>query len=147
MKMQILMKKENEIKVFISSRESICAECKEELGRHAWITLHADKGALCLSCADLDHLDYLPAGDTALTRRSKKYSKLYAVVLQWSKRRKRYERQGLLVEPKAIDQAEGECASDGKERELARKKAALRRNELDEKFIKKFSDIIRTLYP
>ncbi|MCJ7432980.1 MAG: hypothetical protein MUO77_05780 [Anaerolineales bacterium] len=53
-------------KVFITSQDSTCDECGEKLGRHAWITLREDKGALCLSCADLDHLVFLPAGDAAL---------------------------------------------------------------------------------
>ena len=56
----------DDIKVFISHRESKCGECGEDLGPHAWITLQAEQGAVCLSCADLDHLVYLPAGDTAL---------------------------------------------------------------------------------
>src|SRR2546425_12503014 len=60
-----------EIKVFISHRESVCDECHEELGKKAWITLVRDKGALCLACADLDHLVFLPSGDAALTRRAK----------------------------------------------------------------------------
>jgi len=63
--------KENEIKVFISHRDSTCDECGEELGRQAWITLEENKGALCLACADLDELVFLPTGDAALTRRSK----------------------------------------------------------------------------
>jgi len=71
----MVMQKENqETKVFISSRESKCEECGEELGRKAWITLDRKKGALCLSCADLDHLVFLSSGDAALTRRAKKYS-------------------------------------------------------------------------
>ncbi len=71
-----------EIKVFISSRESKCDECGEELGSKAWITLAGDKGALCLSCADLDHLLFLPSGNVALTRRARKHSTLSAVVLK-----------------------------------------------------------------
>ena len=74
----------DELKVFISSRESTCAECGENLGRHAWITLTREKGALCLACGDLDHLVFLPSGDAALTRRARKYSILSAVVLEWS---------------------------------------------------------------
>lgn len=31
--------KNDDLKVFISSRESKCDECKEELGKKAWITL------------------------------------------------------------------------------------------------------------
>jgi hypothetical protein len=105
------MKKESkkDIKVFISTKDSFCEECKEHLGRHAWITLLPNKGAICLSCADLDYLVFLPSGNTALTRRSRKNSKLSAVVLKWSRARKRYERQGLLVEEQAIIAAEQEC--------------------------------------
>ncbi len=75
-------KQTNELKVFISNRESQCDECGEDLGRHAWITLQEAKGALCLTCADLDHLVFLPSGDAALTRRSRKHSGLFAVVLK-----------------------------------------------------------------
>ena len=91
-----------ELKVFITTREASCDECGEDLGRRAWIMLVEDKGALCLACADLDHLVFLPAGDAALTRRSRKYSTLCAVVLKWSRARKRYERQGLLVEIRGV---------------------------------------------
>lgn len=66
------------------------------------------KGALCLACGDLDHLVFLSAGDAALTRRARKYSILSAVVLKWSRARKRYERQGLLVEECALEKAEWE---------------------------------------
>ena len=38
--------------------------------------LKNETGALCLACADLDHLEYLPRGNVALTRRAAKYSKL-----------------------------------------------------------------------
>ena len=92
-----MTKQSPDLTVFITTRESSCDECGEELGRHAWITLNQDKGAFCLSCADLDHLIFLPAGDAALTRRARKYSNLSAVVLQWSQARKRYEQQGLIV--------------------------------------------------
>ena len=102
---QNLMPKTNDIVVFISSRESTCGECKQELGRRAWITLDRMKNAFCLNCADLDHLVFLPSGDTALTRRSRKYSGLLAVVLKSARTRKRYERQGLLVESEALDAA------------------------------------------
>ena len=53
-------KKPADLKVFISSRDSVCYECGENLGRGAWISLVEDKGALCLACADLDHLIFLP---------------------------------------------------------------------------------------
>lgn len=97
------------LKVFISNRKSVCDECHKNLGVQAWIFLNREKGALCLSCAGLDHLEFLPSGNMALTIRAKKYSSLCAVVLRWSGSRKRYERQGLLVQSEALKKAEAEC--------------------------------------
>jgi hypothetical protein len=136
-----------DLKVFITTRESACDECGEDLGRKAWITLVEDKGALCLNCADLDHLAFLPAGDAALTRRSRKYSKLVAVVLKWSRARKRYERQGLLVEKRALEQAEQECLADAEARARRRERDAARREALDEQYVARFATRVRALYP
>ena len=52
-------RKKEDIKVFISSRASRCDACGEELGSKAWINLAGERGSLCLSCADLDHLLFL----------------------------------------------------------------------------------------
>jgi hypothetical protein len=136
-----------EIKVFISNRESICGECGEDLGRQAWITLVRDKGALCLSCADLDHLIFLASGDAALTRRARKHSPLSAVVLKWSRARKQYERQGLLVKKAALELAEDECLADADLRARRREREAERRAELDETFVDGFAARIRELFP
>ncbi len=140
------MSKSNDIVVFISTRNSTCGECKQELGRRAWITLDRKKNALCLDCADLDHLVFLPSGDAALTRRSRKYSGLSAVVVKWSSARKRYERQGLLVENEALERAEKECAVDEEARKLARARAAARRAELDLEYIQRFAGCVREIY-
>lgn len=136
-----------EIKVFISGRDSVCGECENELGRDAWIMLAEEKGALCLECADLDHLLFLFSGDAALTRRSKKYSGLWAVVLKWSRARKRYERQGLLVEEAALNQAEEECLADADLRERRRQRNAIRRDGLDSQYIDQFAAQIQAHYP
>jgi hypothetical protein len=136
-----------EILVFISSRESVCDECHENLGEKAWITLNRQKGALCLACADLDHLVFLPSGDATLTRRTKKHSVLSAVVLQWSRSRKRYERQGLLVEDQALEKAEEECLADQDIRERRREREAERREESDQLYLDKFAKCVRELYP
>ena len=53
--------------------------------------------------------------------------RLSAVVVKWSPARKRYERQGLLVENEALEHAEKECAADEDARKQARAKAAARR--------------------
>jgi hypothetical protein len=95
------MEHPTELKVFITTTVASCSECGEQLGRGAWVTLVGNKGALCLSCADLAHLTFLPSGDAALTRCACRYSTLVAVVLKWNRAHKRYERQGLLVESKA----------------------------------------------
>src|ERR671910_524713 len=76
------------------------------------MTARVDKRALCLACADLDHLVFLPAGDAALTRRAKRASRLSAVVVRFSRARKRYERQGILAEEEALERAEAECLAD-----------------------------------
>jgi hypothetical protein len=137
----------DELKVFISSRESTCGECKENLGAKAWICLNRNKGALCLSCADLDHLEFLPAGDKALTVRANKYSTLSAVVLEWSRTRKRYERQGLLVEREALERAEQECLADADSRERRRLRAEEKREQVDREYIRRFADRIREIFP
>ena len=136
-----------ELKVFISARASRCDECGEELGHGAWITLMGEKGALCLSCADLDHLVYLASGDAALTRRSRKHSTLAAVVLKWSRARKRYERQGVLVEAAALEQAESECLADGEARVRRREREAARRAEMDNQYVERFAEQVRALFP
>lgn len=59
-------------------------------------------GPACLGCVGLDDLEFLPAGDALLTRRAKANSTRYAVVVRFSRTRRRYERQGLLVEPRAL---------------------------------------------
>lgn len=141
------MEQKSEITVFISSRESTCSECEKNLGDHAWITFTREKDALCLSCADLDHLLFLQSGDAALTRRSKKHSTLWAVVLKWSRSRKRYERQGLLVEKKALEQAENECLNDLELRKRRNERAAIRRTEIDKEYVKTFAKKIHEIYP
>ena len=137
----------SELKVFISSRESTCSECGQQLGSHAWITLAGERGALCLTCADLDHLVYLPSGDPALTRRARKHSRLYAVVLKWSRARKRYERQGLLVEEEGLQRAETECLADAELRQARRVRESERRDILDKEYVKRYSEEIRRCYP
>jgi hypothetical protein len=141
------MTKTEEIKVFISNRDSKCDECGEELGRKAWITLERDKGALCLTCADLDHLTFLPSGDAALTRRARKHSTLSAVVLKFSRARRRYERQGLLVEDQGLQRAEVECLADEESRARRREREMDRRAELDGQYVRAFAARIREIFP
>lgn len=143
------MKNGSDLKVFVTTgeRESTCCECGEPLGRGAWITLVEGKGAVCLACADLDHLVFLRPGDAALTRRARKHSTLCAVVLEWSRGRKRYERQGLLVEEQALQRAEAECLADSEARARRREREAQRRAELDRQYVEQFARRVRELFP
>jgi hypothetical protein len=126
------------------STEFTCAECGE-VGSD--LLMMEDAGPLCLACADMDHLVFLPAGDAALTRRSKNASKLSAVVVRWNKSRKRYERQGLLVSQEALEQAEQECLADADVRLRRRERDAVRREHQDVEFTGRFAAEIARLYP
>ena len=136
----------DDIVVFSILKPSACAECGEELWKGSFLRMEKGK-PLFLECADLDHLVYLPRGDVALTRRSRKYSTLSAVVVRFSRSRKRYERQGLLVEPGALERAEEECLSDEGKRRIAREKAALARDQADQQYVAQFTDSILSRYP
>lgn len=138
--------KREDIVVFWARRESTCERCGMELGRGSFIWL--DEGtAFCLECADLDHLWFLPRGDAALTRRARRHSRLSAVVVRWSRSRKRYERQGLLVEEAALQQAQEECLADADLREARRERAAEERERWDEQFVERFAQAIRAHLP
>ena len=141
------MNEKQDLKVFISSRESSCDECGEKLDSHAWIALAGERGALCLTCADLDHLVFLRPGDAALTRCARKHSTLSAVVLKWSRARSRYERQGVLVEELGLLRAEAECLADGDARARRREREAERRLEVDQDYVERFAQRIRELFP
>ena len=93
-------------------------QCRGEFGAGA-VLMMEDAGPHCMDCSDLGHLEYLPAGNAALTRRATKLSGLSAVVVRWSRSRKRYERQGILAEPEAIEHAEAEL-TEGEVREHRR---------------------------
>jgi hypothetical protein len=141
------MKEIDPPKVFITSRESVCDECRENLGSSAWIMLAGERGALCLACADMEHLVFLPSGDAAVTRRARKHSTLSAVVLKWNRTRKQYQRQGLLVETAALEQAENECLADAEVRARRREREEERRAEVDQQYIGRFAARVRELYP
>ncbi len=132
--------------VFDIVRESKCAECGRELEKRDFLFMERER-PLCLSCADLDHLVYLPRGDTALTRRARKHSKLSAVVLRFSRARRRYERQGTLVEEDALEQAAEECSADAEERLVKREQAQLRRAGQDKELTARMAEAILQLFP
>lgn len=138
--------KAKDLVVFDILRESRCADCGRDLLAREFLFMESEQ-PLCLACADLDHLVYLQRGDTALTRRARKHSTLSAVVVRFSKARKRYERQGVLVEEAALEQAEQECLADADKRRAQRERAELYRDKQDQAFFLRMAQSIRQMFP
>jgi hypothetical protein len=121
-----------------------CAECGDD-GRE--LLTMTDAGPLCLRCADLDHLIFLPRGDAALTRRARKANGLSAVVVRFSRARRRYERQGVLVEAEALERAEAQCLADADARARRRIRERARREAQDTELEAALADEIVALFP
>ena len=138
---------DNPLQVFISTKEAKCDECAKKLTRNEWTLLEKNSRVFCLKCAGLDHLIFLPSGNVAMTRRSKKHSSLSAVVLKRSRGRRPSERQGLLVEKSALEKAKKECEADADKRRKNREKAAIRNEKLDKQYVVDFAARIRKLFP
>nr|WP_225951679.1 DUF2293 domain-containing protein [Mycobacterium sp. OAS707] len=112
-----------------------CASCG---GTGDFLRMHKS-GPMCLDCTDLGHLEFLPSGDATLTRRARKASGLSAVVVRWSVRRSRYERQGILAEPAAVERAAREC--------LCHTGVRTRRTDQRVQFRAEFAAAIREQFP
>lgn len=99
-----------------------CAEC----GGTGDLLIMDDQGPLCMT---------------------KKASVLSAVVVRWSRTRKRYERQGILVEEAALDQAEQECLADEDARMRRRDRDRERRAGQDVELQARMAEEIRACFP
>jgi hypothetical protein len=133
--------------VFQTVSQSVpCSECKREMLKNDFLFMEK-RQPLCLACADLDHLEFLPSGDATLTRRARKHSPLSAVVVRFSRSRNRYERQGILVASEAIEKAEWECEADHGLRMARRPIQALRREKEDRGLQAAMAQAIREMYP
>ncbi len=125
-------------------KDFTCSVCGAEC---AGLLVMEDPGAVCMGCADMDHLVFLASGDAALTRRARAASRLSAIVVRFSRARKRYERQGILVEEEALERAEVECLADDQARARRRERDALRRAKQDLELKERLADEIRLLFP
>lgn len=132
--------------VFEILRDAQCSECGAEMGEGSFLLMEAEQ-PLCLACAGFGDLEFLAAGDVALTRRATKHTARSAVVVRFSRARKRYERQGILVETSALERAERECAEDADERAAGRAREAVRRREADRKLVARMAKQIGILFP
>lgn len=129
--------------VIMPLKDFSCATC----GGSGTFLIMDEPGPLCLTCADLDHLEFLPTGNAALSRRARAESGLSAVVVRFSRSRRRYERQGILVEEAALERAEARCLADADARQRRRERDAERRPAQDLVFQGRLADQIRQLYP
>lgn len=81
-----------------------CHRC----GHSGDLLMMEQPGPCCLECAGFADLEYLPRGDAKLTKYVAKLSERRLIVVRFSRARKRYERQGILVEPGALREARAE---------------------------------------
>jgi len=135
-----------ELLVIMARKPWACANCEVKHESGNLLTMD-DAGPLCMDCADLGHLEFLPRGDAALTRRAKRDSRLSAVVVQWSRARKRYERQGILAEQQAIAGAEQACLADSEVRERRRERDVQRRVRQDDQLVEDLAAAICGQFP
>jgi hypothetical protein len=138
------MPKTEDLLVIQPVKQFTCGDCGTT---EADLMRLEDDAPHCLACMDLDHLVFLPAGNTALTRRARKASTLSAVVVRWSRARKRYERQGVLVEQPALELAEEQCLADADVRARQRERAQEKRAVEDVEFQQRMAKEISRLFP
>ena len=129
--------------VISTTRDWACTGC----GATGDLLIMDGPDSLCLTCAEMDHLVYLPAGDAAMTRRAKAASRLSAVVVRFSRARKRYERQGILVEEDALAAAEEQCLADEEARARRRDRDGARRAVADAALERRFVAELARLFP
>jgi hypothetical protein len=138
-------RRDDEVVFQLVTHDSSCSECGGELSAGHFLRKEGERG-LCMDCADMAHLVFVPSGDACITRRASQHSALRFVVVRWSRSRRRYERQGILVQAAALEQAESECLEDAELRELRRLRDAERRSELDAEYVKAFAAALREQY-
>jgi hypothetical protein len=134
--------------VWISHRSGEpCVRCGSSVQKGQIILIDRQSGLRCAACGGLGDLVFLPSGDAALTRRALAHSARSALVVKFARARGRHERQGVLVEPAAIERAEAECAADATRREAERGRRRVRDEAADRAYIARFAERVRELFP
>lgn len=120
-----------------------CAFC----GCSADLLLKCGSNATCVDCAGLGQLEFLPPGDPAFTRRARIASSRSVVVMGWNMRFNRIERQGILVEPAAIERAARDYLADVDQRPRPKTPRQQYRIDEDRDFRLEFAAAIREQFP
>src|SRR5260221_13231983 len=102
------MRDESRSVVWISHKAARCNSCGSDLGRGKLIVIDRALGIRCLKCARIGGLGFLPSGDVALTRRALTPSSRSAIVVKFSRARKRTERRGGALGGNGNDEARGQ---------------------------------------
>jgi hypothetical protein len=138
--------KAKDLVVFDIVRQSKCAECGKELLGGDFLFMESAR-PLCLTCADLDHLVYLPRGDTALTRnvpgstaRSLPWWFALAGLASDTKR------QECWLKNRRSKQAEAECSADAEQRSVRRERAEIYRDKQDQVLAVRMAESIRQMF-
>jgi hypothetical protein len=100
-----------ELVAHVVTHDSQCSQCKKELLKGNLLFVEIDK-PLCLDCAGFGDLVFLGSGDSKLTRRSREHSDKVVIVVKFSRARKRYERQGILITELALQKARDDIAAE-----------------------------------
>lgn len=93
--------------VYALSRPSRCHNCDARLSVNDIVKLQNkedDREVLCRQCSGLADYTFVAKGNAALTRDATKLSPTRFVVMKWSELWKCYEREGILVETKALEE-------------------------------------------
>ncbi len=109
-------RRDPDVAVYISEHNSQCAGCGNGLKRHDMITRNGE-GSYCLSCSELDGLEFLPAGSTSVTGLAMGYTGRKIIVYQGSEDFSK--RVGILAPAEAIRRAQA------KSQRIAEAKAAI----------------------
>jgi hypothetical protein len=135
--------------IFITKKEkTTCQKCKKNISKGDYFVSESEKTkGTCFSCSPFGTYFFLPPGDAAMTRRSKKHSEQCAVLQEWNQRRRRYERKGQYIEALAFEKARLECDEDKGIRAIQNQKAAITREKQDKIYIEEFATVIRSFYP
>ncbi len=98
------LEKPPELIAYIIVSDSQCSQCNKVLTKGNFLFMEANH-PLCLSCAGFSSFVFLPSGDAKTTRLARKHSAQSLIVVKFSRARKRYERQGLLISEDAYQKA------------------------------------------
>jgi hypothetical protein len=124
--------------------------CRRLLRRDE-IALAQDAGGrrlACAACAGLGGLEFVPAGNPALTRRLQQPGGRAAVpVLEWHHRQRRHVRVGTLAAAAAVVRARAACLADADARAGRRQRNQVRLAREDAAYHAEFAAAVRARFP